>query len=111
MKETTLTLKERILLSESFPTTGSYLSLILIKSILKLIQVTPEEIKKYKIEEKTAGENSFLSWNDAGNKAKFQYKFDENQHKEIAFALQALDKKKQLNMDLIELYERFTTAK
>ncbi len=108
-KKITLTLGERISVSTMLPAEGNYGFFIVKKDLLAKVGVSQEELKKYKIETKLSEDQklSWLTWNEAGTKARFDYEFTELEKNEIKLALTKISNENKLTDSLINLYEIF----
>ena len=101
-----LTLKERILIQQILPQKGNMLEMLTIKSIVKKVEVTEEESKKFEI---TAKGNSIV-WNAEGKDAKFEIEFSEGELKVLKDAVVEMNDKKEITLDNLELCGKIEKA-
>jgi transposase len=94
---------ERILVAMLLPKEGSYADLIVAQDVLKKVNLTQEEIKKYEV----ASDEKGVKWNAAGSKAKKKIEFSELEEKLIAEQLKKKEEEKKLGAEMLELYKKF----
>ncbi len=104
-----LNLGERIAISTMLPLEGNYTFHVIKKDLLKKIGVSQEEIEKYKIKENFGEDKkiSWLTWNDKGIKASFEYEFTELEKNEIKLSLIKVSEDNKLMDNLVNIYEIF----
>lgn len=100
----TLSLQERIIIPTLW-SKGSFTQLLIRDEVEDKIRITQKEVTTYQVLNDTA--SNTVSWNDLGNSAEFQYEFTEAQEREIAEALRALDRARELQKFHKSLYKKF----
>lgn len=111
-KKFTLTLLERVLIPGILSKESDYKTIVLVKDARKKVEITQDEIKKFKIQSIPIGDGrSSLAWDEKGAKANFQIEFSELEFLEIKLGLEELERKKKLTEEHISLYEKFVVGK
>ena len=109
MKEIKLTLWERFTLLNILPQQDSYENMIRVKSITEKIQLSSNEVDKYKIEQTDKG----FSWAIDQKDNSFPTKFESGEIKLINVQFQLQIKKsrktKNISLDFINLVQKFKT--
>ncbi len=95
------TIKDRITLMISLPSKGTFNDLILRKDVLKKIELTQEELEKYKIK----SEGNGVTWEPTEDK--FPIEFSESEKNYVRESLKELDKKKEAQPEHLTLWELF----
>lgn len=98
-----LNLQQRISLTGYLPKEWKFETLVILKDIIKKIEITQDEIAKYEI--KSEGNNIF--WNVEGAKTEFELEFTELEKSEIKKALKKASDGEILQMRDLPLYELF----
>ncbi len=95
-----LTLKDRIvLLNGVLPQQGDFLTQSIVKDIIKMVSVTPEEIIKYKLEFKSTG----VTWSNEAKDLEFKYEFTKTEIDIIDQQIKILDKENKITQENLEL--------
>jgi len=95
-----LTLLSRVLLPSIFPEVGSYVEHIVNSSIKKKVELTVEEIEKYKVQEVPGG----LVWDKTFDTVLFDIEVSEREVEHLKDRLQKADDEKRLHYGLINLF-------
>lgn len=101
-----LTLIERIILFNLLPQQGDFKSLIIVDDIRKKIGLNQLEIEKYEV--KTEGKG--VSWNEKGDKAKFDYEFTSLEKNEIKLCFEEINKSKKATIGMLPLLKKFNIS-
>lgn len=105
----TLSLKERVILSNCLPTQGKFEDLIIREDVMKKIAVTAIDLEKYEIKTIDVGNGmAELKWSAEGNTAKFDIDFTESEERYVKKALSDISEKGELNIDQVSLYKAFS---
>jgi len=101
MKETIgLTLLSRVLLPSIFPEVGSYVEHIVNSSIKKKVELTVEEVEKYKVQEVTGG----LVWDKNFDSVVFDIEFTVREIDNLKDRLQKANDEQRLHYGLIDVF-------
>ena len=98
-----LNLQQRISLLGYLPKEWKFETLVILKDIIKKIEITQDEIAKYEI--KSEGNN--ILWNVEGVKSELELEFTELETSEIKKALKKASDDERLRMEDLPLYEFF----
>jgi len=98
-----LTVKERIQILSILPRQSNYINLRQIRDLEFALSFTDDEQSVLKFENL---ENGVVRWDDSGEQEK-EFNLSEPQSKVISNALRAISSGAKLEMDMLDLYERF----
>lgn len=103
-----LTIKDRIVITGVLPKQGAYEDIIRIESILKKVEITSEELDKFKIKS-SVGEDgkSSVTWTEEGNTAEFPIDFTEEEERLIKKRLKEMDENKEILIEQSGLCKLF----
>lgn len=99
-----LTILDRITLPSILKTEANYTTLIINKDIKKKVEITQDELVKYKFKNLPDGN---LAWNITKEDNTFEYEFTSLEVGEITACLNKLEQDNKLTEDHIGLYELF----
>lgn len=100
-----LTIPERFLLTKLIPSKGSFETLAIIDSLVKMLYPTEEEVKKYEIVQ----EDKFLKWNVQAATEGIDINFTEGQSTVLFKSFDMFAKAEELTYDQYLLYVRMKT--
>jgi len=98
-----LSVKERLVLLNMLPTSGSFVDLMLYRNLREALQFGPEEMEElsFKVD------GGQVNWDpEAAGEGK-EFKLLAHQIVKVGELLQDMDKEKQLTDDHVSLYEKF----
>lgn len=99
-----ITLLDRLIIRNILPLEGNIKSLIIIKDIVKKIELTQDEVKLFDLQ---ANEKGNLTWNKTGMESTFEIEFTELETNEIKFSLAKLDREKKISVDMLGIVKLF----
>ena len=108
-----LTIAERLALLNVLPTEGNLVTLRITRELQTNLSFSEEETKEWKIvTQQTKGAASgFVTWDSTFNKETKEIEIGDTAKGIIAEQLTLLEARKQLRMELIDLFEKFVTPK
>ena len=98
----TLTLKERIVITNILPSEGSFVKMTVKKDLLDKLRITQEEITKYNIE----SDGSLIKWDISKDSSK-EFSLSTLEENLIIESLKSLDKEEKINDEMLEIYNKF----
>jgi len=105
MKKLTLTIKERVILSDILPQQGSKLQQIIVRSIVRKTEFTSEEIDEYGLKWSTQG----VAWNEKAKSAEFEFEVSESELSVLKEAASLIDKENRVTQHNLSLIEKIET--
>lgn len=102
-----LTLLDRLVIRNILPNEGNIKSLIIIKDIVKKVELSQDEVKKFDLQ---TNEKGHLTWNKEGINASFETEFTELETNEIKLCLIKLDRENKINVDMLNIVRLFNIA-
>jgi hypothetical protein len=102
---------ERLSVPNVLPKEGSALTLIIVKHIMKKIEITPEEVTKWEIQavEKSPGVISYI-W-EPSKVEDVEFEFSVAESDLIQRELNKLDQQNKLNFGTLMIFEKFCNPK
>lgn len=100
-----LTLGQRIQILQIIPNKGDIKTLRIVKDLESKLTITQEEIVKYEFTVTEDGKN--YTWNKEGVLTEIDYELSELEISEVKKALQKLEEAKELQKNMLELYDKF----
>lgn len=105
MKKLTLTIKERVILSDILPQQGSKLQQIIVRSIARKTEFTSEEIDEYGLKWSAQG----VAWNEKAKSAEFEFEVSESELSVLKEAASLIDKENRVTQHNLSLIEKIET--
>ena len=103
-----LSVKERIILPRLLPQNGNYYELVAVRKICELIKISKDEEKSLGISMAPNGQPQGLT--EEKEKTEKGFDLTQDQVDLIAKELKVFEEKGHLNMEIIELFEKFVGA-
>lgn len=101
-KTVTVFVADRICLGQILPKEGDYLTLVVSKSLMEKVGLTPEDFKKFNIVQ----QDSQISWDGEKDKG-LKVELTPQELKVITAELKKLEESKKLQLSYLKTYEKF----